>query len=94
MRLVSGIGEALHEPIGRGRVRLETEKSGVGIGACWYFEVGERFWLPVLMIYGIGAIAHILGFGLMALNMQIKVSTDLVIGRMNHRAREHREQER
>ena len=55
---------------------------------CWYFNVESRFWLPLLAIYGIGAIAHILGFGLMALNVQMKISTDIVVDRMNHLAKE------
>jgi len=48
----------------------------------WYLGVPEKFWVLIFVIYLIGAIAHLLNYGFMALNIQIKVSTDLIIEQM------------
>lgn len=49
---------------------------------CWYTQVAEEFWIPVLIIYFIGAVAHLLNAGFMALNIQIKTSPDRTMEQM------------
>ena len=52
------------------------------LAVCWYTQVAEEFWIPVLIIYFIGAVAHLLNHGMMALNIQIKISTDRAMEQM------------
>ena len=42
------------------------------LAVCRYTQVAEELWIPVLIIYFIGALAHQLNHGSMALNIQIK----------------------
>ena len=44
------------------------------LAVCRYTQVAEELWIPVLIIYFIGAVAHQLNHGSMALNIQIKTS--------------------
>ena len=46
---------------------------------CWYLEVADEFWVPVLIIYLIGAVAHLLNYGFMSVNIQIKTATDSLV---------------
>ena len=41
--------------------------------------VPNYYWTPILIIYGIGAITHGLGFGFQAANAQMKTSVDYVV---------------
>lgn len=41
-----------------------------------YFEVGRRFWLPVILIYITGVIVQVITYGIGAINIQIDVSTE------------------
>ena len=52
------------------------------LAVCWYMQVAEEFWIPVLIIYFIGAVAHQLNDGFMALNIQIKTSTGWTMEQM------------
>ena len=45
----------------------------------WLADVPEKFWIPVLLIYLVGAVAHMMNYGFVAVNIQTKVSTDLMI---------------
>jgi len=52
------------------------------LAVCWYTEVAEEFWIPVLIIYFIGAVAHQLNYGFMAINIQIKTSAGWTMEQM------------
>ena len=52
------------------------------LAVCWYTEVASEFWVSILIIYFIGAVAHLLDYGLMAVNIQNKTSTDQLINEM------------
>ncbi len=52
------------------------------LAVCWYTQVAEEFWIPVLIIYFIGAVAHLLSFGFMAVNIQIKTSAGWTMEKM------------
>ena len=61
---------------------LYAVPAAIILGVCWYTEVAEEFWIPVLIIYFIGAVAHLLNQGMMALNIQIKISMDRAMEQM------------
>lgn len=42
---------------------------------CWIVGVPEKFWIPILLIYFIGAVADQLCYGFQAVNIQIKTCT-------------------
>ena len=42
-------------------------------------DVPSNYWTPILIIYGIGAISHMLGFGFQAVNAQMKTCTDYAV---------------
>lgn len=54
---------------------LYAVPAAIILAVCWYMEVAENLWIPVLIIYFIGAVAHQLNHGFMAVNIQIKTST-------------------
>ncbi len=45
-------------------------------------DVPSNYWTPILIIYGIGAITHGLGFGFQAANAQMKTSADYVVAEL------------
>lgn len=46
--------------------------------AFWIFSIPESLWTPALLIYGIAALAHMLNYGGMATNIQIKIAADFI----------------
>lgn len=44
------------------------------LGAMYFFEVPDRLWTPVLLVYAVAAVADQLNYGFMALNIQTKVN--------------------
>ena len=46
------------------------------LAVCWYTKIADEFWNPILIIYFVGAVAHLLNAGFMALNIQIKTAAD------------------
>jgi len=57
-------------------VLLYATPAAALLAACWFFKVSDNLWVPLLLIYLVGALAHLLGFAFMALNVQIKVSAE------------------
>lgn len=41
-----------------------------------FAEIPARFWMPLMLIYAVGAIAHMLNYGFQAINVQMKVLSD------------------
>jgi putative effector of murein hydrolase len=50
--------------------------AAVVLAVCWYLQIPERFWTYLLIIYFVGAVAHLLTYGFQAVNAQIKTSSD------------------
>ncbi len=46
------------------------------LGAIAYFGIPSNYWTPVLIIYGIGAIGHMLAIGFHSILFAIKTCTD------------------
>ena len=44
------------------------------------FDVPTAYWVPVLLLYAVGALSHQLAWGFQAINTQIKVSIDYALG--------------
>ena len=42
------------------------------------FEIPTPYWIPVLILYAIGTVAHQLAYGFQALAIQVKVSADII----------------
>lgn len=53
--------------------------AAVLLAGLWAFGVNPNFWIPLLIVYSIGAVAHMVGYGFQASNAQIKISTDYVV---------------
>ncbi len=53
------------------------------LGFCWLTSVPEKFWIPLLLIYFVTAIAHMLGHGFQAVNMQVGVTADYILDELN-----------
>lgn len=63
-------------------VVLAGAPAAIILAVFWYANVAEKFWIPVLIVYSIGAVAHMLNYGFMAVNIQTKVSTDSLINEL------------
>lgn len=61
---------------------LYAGPSALLLAACWYWAVDDRLWVPLLLVYVVGAVAHLLGYGFMAVGVQIKNSTDYSVAEL------------
>jgi hypothetical protein len=48
----------------------------------FYLDIGTRFWVPVLLIWGVGALCHAIGYGAQAATIQINLSTEYTVGEL------------
>lgn len=59
--------------------------AGVVLGLLVYFNVTTKFWLPVMLIYAIGAISQQLCYEIGAINIQIQLSSEYTVNELTRR---------
>ncbi len=60
-------------------VLISTIPAAIIFSVIVYFDIPSKFWTPILVIYGIGAIGHMLAIGFQSLNIQIKTCADYTV---------------
>ena len=63
-------------------VAIYTIPAAIILAVIAIFDVPSKYWTPILAIYGIGAISHMLGFGFQATNAQMATCTDHAVAEL------------